>query len=358
MKAVILSTSFVMGSALLLSAGCIVEDEGRMALESDEGERGEAGAGAAAAGSCFRSCGGSGSEACWCDEQCALLGDCCSDYGTLCVEAGEAIGDGPGGGGAEEPDEPCVKTVVLMGARPPTNDMLRRWSTNPEQNPGTWIGENWGGYGYDVHAFFPEFPPDGDPSNDPVGSEEWAGSREFDLQVDYQAISEDFWRIVDELQPSVIITVGRGGSIGWEIEAVEGGHGSGDEVALDWAPDDYGEVVLPTRASIEQRSWDAIEAWRAGNVLEAELPLEDIEEAALLLGLTSVEIDETGTSGNDPGGFLALHGLAFARTHPEVLAAGHINVGEDVPSYDARRLMESTLDVVLKPLAFDPASCP
>jgi hypothetical protein len=39
------------------------------------------------------------------------------------------------------------------------------------QNPDGWIGEDWGGYGYDVYSFFPEFPPDGDPTNDDIGDD-------------------------------------------------------------------------------------------------------------------------------------------------------------------------------------------
>jgi hypothetical protein len=79
-----------------------------------------------------------------------------------------------------------------MGYWPPTNEMLRPFSTDPRQNGGAWVGEDWGGLGFDVHAFFPEFPPDGDPSNDPLGSEGSVGSPESDLRVDYQETSEDF----------------------------------------------------------------------------------------------------------------------------------------------------------------------
>lgn len=62
--------------------------------------------------------------------------------------------------------ERCPKTVALMGDWPPTNKMLRPWSDNPRHNPATWIGGNWQDRGVDVFAFFPEFPPDGDPSSD------------------------------------------------------------------------------------------------------------------------------------------------------------------------------------------------
>lgn len=140
--------------------------------------------------------------------------------------------DGP----AETTGQTCKKTIVLMGYWPPTNEMLRPWSTNPAQNPGGWQGENWRGHGFDVYAFFPEFPPDGDPSNDEIGDPGSVGSPDFDLQVDYQATSADFWRIVDTHAPRLLITTSRGGQIGWEIEALEGGHGDDnpDGPAADW----------------------------------------------------------------------------------------------------------------------------
>ena len=54
--------------------------------------------------------------------------------------------------------------IVLVGYWPPTNEMLRPFSTSPVQNPGGWIGQNWNGLGHDVYAFFPSFHPTAIPS--------------------------------------------------------------------------------------------------------------------------------------------------------------------------------------------------
>ncbi len=85
--------------------------------------------------------------------------------------------------GMETGGPSCAKNVVLTGYWPPTNEMLRPWSTNPAQNEGGWVGANWGGHGYDVYAFFPEFPPDGDPTNDAIGEEGSVGSPRSELRV-------------------------------------------------------------------------------------------------------------------------------------------------------------------------------
>jgi hypothetical protein len=255
----------------------------------------------------------------------------------------------------------CTKNVVLMGYWPPTNEMLRPWSQNPEQNPGGWIGEDWEGYGYDVYSFFPEFPPDGDPSNDPIGSDGSVGSARFDLRVDYQATSEDFWSIVDTLEPVIVMTNSRGGDIGWEVEAIEGGHGvnnmNGPE--FDWSSDQHGADTRPTQATIDARSWDAISTYRQGTTLPTRLPVEDIVAATTALGLTNVEIDETGTSGNYLSGFLGLHGLYYAETAAhEVVAAGHIHVGYGLPVADASVLIETSLHAVLQAHPADRVPCP
>lgn len=254
--------------------------------------------------------------------------------------------------------KPCAKNVVLMGYWPPTNEMLRPWSTDLEQNPDGWEGEDWGELGFDVCAFFPEFPPDGDPSNDPIGSEGSVGSPESDLRVDYQDTSEDFWAIVDALQPVILITTSRSGDIGWEIEGIEGGHGDGgSDPAFDWSSDGFGPQTRPTEGSVEPRTWDAISTYRVGNVLDGRLPMQEIAGAADALALTSVAIDLDGTSGNYLSGFLGLHGLHYAETHAHVAAAGHIHVGNGLPTEDARALLEVTLRTVLEVHPADTVEC-
>jgi hypothetical protein len=246
-----------------------------------------------------------------------------------------------GGGGA------CPKHVVVTGYWPPTNEMLRPWSTDPAQNPEGWQGRDWRGLGFDVYAYFPEFPPDGVPFNDPRGSAGFIGSEDSDFRVDYQDTSADFWRIMDDRRPLILITTSRGGDIGWEVEAFEGGHGAGDgDPAQDWVSDDHPPETLPIRDTIDPRSWDAISRYRAGERLPSLLPTADIADAARALGLTTVAVDDE-TSGNYLSGFMGLHGLYYALQHEETVAAGHVHVGRQVPAADARRLMEATLETVL-----------
>jgi hypothetical protein len=251
--------------------------------------------------------------------------------------------------------------VVLMGYWPPTNEMLRPWSTNPAQNPGGWVGEDWEGYGYNVYAFFPEFPPDGDPNNDEIGDDGAVGSPRYDLRVDYQATSADFWRLVDMFQPVILVTTSRGGGIGWEIEALEGGHGRGNpgSPAFDWSSDQHGTEQFPTEETIEAASWDAISSWRQGATLPTQLPVDEIFAATSALGLTNVEVDETGTSGNFLSGFLGLHGLYYQQQRaPNVVAAGHIHVGFGLPVADASALIEATLHAVLQVHPAESVACP
>jgi hypothetical protein len=286
-----------------------------------------------------------------------------SSSGTTAV-AETTAGPSTDGGSTTGPGA-CDKNVVLMGYWPPTNEMLRPWSTNPAQNPGGWIGEGWEGHGYDVYSFFPEFPPDGDPVGDPIGSDGAVGSPRYDLRVDYQATSADFWRLVDTHRPVIIVTTSRGGGIGWEVEAIEGGHGIGNMGGpeLDWASDQHGAEVRPTQASIEAPSWDAISTYRQGTTLPTRLPVDAIVDATTALGLTDVEVDETGTSGNFLSGFLGLHGLYYAEVWAEqagyeVVAAGHIHVGYGLPVEDASALIEATLHAVLQAHPADRVPCP
>lgn len=91
---------FVLG-CLLAVAGCD-ESEAYDQIESDGGEtdgqldRGGLGK-ADVVGSCQtrdgNTCGGQSDGTCWCDEQCSRYGDCCSDYGAVCL--GESPSDPP-----------------------------------------------------------------------------------------------------------------------------------------------------------------------------------------------------------------------------------------------------------------------
>ena len=245
--------------------------------------------------------------------------------------------------------------VVITGYWPPSNEMLRQWSTKPLSGSAGWQGENWRGLGYDVYSFFPEFPPDGNPVGDPIGSPGSVGAVESDLQVDYQDTSKDFWRIMDDYQPRILITTSRGGDIDWELEAVEGGHTSDGTADQDWRSDAYGNVTSPVKTSVDPRSWEAIDAYRNGITLNSQLPLTRILHATQALQIANVEIDRTGTSGNYLSGFMGLHGLFYNQQVPTNVAAGHIHVGRDTSADVARTLMETTLTTVLT--AHPPVDC-
>jgi hypothetical protein len=277
-------------------------------------------------------------------------------------------GDATAGGGdattsegsADSGSAECTKNVVLMGYWPPTNEMLRRYSDNPLQNPGAWEGEDWEGYGYDVYAFFPEFPPDGDPTNDDIGDDGAVGSPRFDLRVDYQATSEDFWRIVDDVQPVIVLTTSRGGETDWEIEAIEGGHGTDNfgDPAFDWSSDRHGPDTRPFQDTVQSRSWDAMTSYRQGTTIDSMLPIDDIFAATSALGIGEVEIDTNGTSGNFLSGFLGLHGIYYASITDHAVAGGHIHVGFGLPTETAETFVETTLHAILQAHPFDATPCP
>ncbi|MEM7216846.1 MAG: hypothetical protein AAF515_00680 [Pseudomonadota bacterium] len=244
--------------------------------------------------------------------------------------------------------------ALLIGYWPPTNEMLRAWSKNPAQNTDGWQGEDWRGLGYDVYAYLPEFPPDGDPTNDDFGSDGWVGSPDSDFRVDFQDTSADFWRVAEAHQPRIIITTSRGNGADWELEAIEGGHGkpaSAEESvnpAADWRSDEHGRHGWPSENTIDARSWAGISRYRAGNRLPSTLPLAEIEAATRALDIGAVEIDRTGTSGNYLSGFLGLHGLLYDESSETTIAAGHIHVRKGLAVATARAFMETTLETVLQ----------
>lgn len=101
------------------------------------------------------------------------------------------------------------RTILVTGYWPPTNEMLRAFSPNPAQNPSAWIGENWEGRGYDIKAYFPEFP--GGTGSNPKGN--------GDFEVDYQDTASDLARLIDELKPVAVVSFSRANtSVGWEME--------------------------------------------------------------------------------------------------------------------------------------------
>ena len=91
-----------------------------------------------------------------------------------------------------------AENIVLVGYWPPTNEMLRPFSTSPVQNPGGWMGQNWNGLGHDVSCFLPlSFHPTAIRSTIRLAPLGFIGSPESDFRVDYQDTSVDFWAVMD-----------------------------------------------------------------------------------------------------------------------------------------------------------------
>ena len=221
-----------------------------------------------------------------------------------------------------------TRNIMLTGYWPPTNDMLRKFSPNPRQNPRGWAGKDWEGRGYDIYAFFPEYP-DG---SFPIG--------EGDFEVDYQDTSKDWWAITAEVRPVAIITFSRGfADMSWEVEMNQYNRQS-------WIPD-YESPFFPTPSPPD----DSVPA---ETLRPSSLPVEEI---AFRVNLLHLGLNGYVCYDHDGGGFLsefiAYHGVWYRDLHldPEddfqCVTAGHIHVGEFVPTRIGTLAAEETLRVVL-----------
>lgn len=204
--------------------------------------------------------------------------------------------------------------IMLTGYWPPTNEMIRQFSDDPVQNPQGWAGGNWEGHGYDIFAFFPEFP------NGPGPNCCCWGQGVGDFEVDYQDTTADWLPTVNAIDPIAIITFSRGGfGHEWELEFVQ-------RNLFQWS-DDFSQPLQPT-----PQPPDGTET--AGYTRCSTLPMVDIVNAVAgaNLGLTPF-IDYTNFGGGFVSEYVAYHGVwtrdmhAFASDANPILAAGHIHVG-------------------------------
>lgn len=219
------------------------------------------------------------------------------------------------------------RNIMITGYWPPTNEMVRRFSTNPDQNPDGWVGRNWDGRGYDIYSFFPEFP-DG------------VGQGEGDFEIDYQDTVADWVRITDEVRPAAIITFSRGGrGSNWEIESHHRLRSP-----EQWA-DDYTDPFQPTLDMPIYNSNLSI-----GDEVYSSLPMEAIRDAVDAAGVVNqTYIDWNQTGGNFLSEFIGLHGVWYNSLHNthdadwQNFAAGHIHVGIGTPLESAIAATDITL---------------
>lgn len=231
-------------------------------------------------------------------------------------------------GVAAEPN--YTNNILLTGYWPETNNMLRQFSTNPDQNPGGWAGENWNNSGYNVYAYFPEFPGQTGPN--------W-GQGSGDFEVDYQDTSEDWARILPDINPAAIMTFSRGSAgSNWELEGQLQMH-----AGRTWIPDFSGD----RRPTEDMPIFDTLVP---GEWYDSSLPNDEIMAAinGEDFGVDAF-IDTTG-GGRYLSEFIGLHGLMHkinndsADSEFRTFAAGHIHVGIDTTLEDAERATEITLN--------------
>ena len=219
--------------------------------------------------------------------------------------------------------------IMLTGYWPPTNEMVRHFSQDPELNPAGWQGENWEGLGYDVVSFFPEFEPAD--CND-------CGQGYGDLEVDYQDFSLDFWPIIEEVQPVGIMTFSRGyNDMSWELE-------NRLVNRTNWY-DDYTAPLLPTPNPPD----DTVNNY---HVRYTSLPVDDIIDAIdeAHIGLDPY-LDNTN-AGMFLSEFAGYHGVWYKETYDEDIeipcfSGGHIHVGAQVDWDTAKEAAEVSIRTLI-----------
>lgn len=224
-----------------------------------------------------------------------------------------------------------LPNVMVTGYWPPTNDMLRRFSPNPAQNPDPWVGENWEGRGYNVYAFFPEFP-------------NGLGRGEGDFEVDYQDTSGDFWAISDVLRPVAVVTTGRTGvSYDWRLEG-----GARNYAASSWSSD-YLDPRRPTPElpiSSELTPYDRM----------STLPIQQIIDAVVQSGSSAHPFTTTIDTSRFLCDFNGYHANWYQALHASpgdpdrCWAAGHIHVGSAMTLTDAELAAEATIRALIEHL--------
>jgi hypothetical protein len=221
-----------------------------------------------------------------------------------------------------------TSNIMLTGYWPPSNEMIRPFSANPEQNPSGWIGGNWEGRGYNIYSYFPEFtsPPPGDN----IGH--------GDFEVDYQSTLGDFSAITEEIHPVAIVTFGRGSpGLDWEIESRY------RNLSGNYWQNDYRWPYKPTPSPPDS-------SLPGGAMRYSSLPMESIMNSVndAGLGVTSF-IDTTGDAGAFLCEYIGYHAAWYHDRHADPaddfwnIAGGHIHVGTDVTVAQATLATEVTL---------------
>lgn len=223
-----------------------------------------------------------------------------------------------------------TNNIMLTGYWPPTNEMLRPFSTNPELNPDGWIGENWNDKGYNVYSFFPEVE---------VG-EKGVG----DFEVDYQDTSADWWRITEEIRPVAIITFSwTSGKSQWDYKDWEIEMRNRNRTS--WT-DDYMEPYKPDVVPPDPD-------YPANQTRNTSLPMHAIWHGVNDADVGVNAYPDYGTGGTFLSEYIGYHGLWYHALHEDPsdpywnVAAGHIHVGSAVTVEEAYAATLVTLDILI-----------
>jgi len=220
--------------------------------------------------------------------------------------------------------------IMVTGYWPPTNEMVRHFSQSEELNPAGWQGENWENSGYDVVSFFPEFnPPDCNNCGQGYG----------DLEVDYQDFSQDFWPIIEAINPVGIITFSRGyNDHSWELE---------NRVVnrTNWV-DDYTTPLLPTPNPPD----NSVNNY---HVRYTSLPVEEIIAEIERSGLGLDAYLDNTNAGMFLSEFAGYHGSWYKEDHDDnseipCFASGHIHVGAQIDWDSARLAAEISIRTLIE----------
>ena len=222
-----------------------------------------------------------------------------------------------------------LPNILLSGYWPPTNEMLRPWSTDPNQNLGVWVGENWEGRGYNVYAYFPEFP--GGTGVNPKG--------DGDFEVDYQDTSADWWFLLPIVNPIAITTTSRANTVkGWELEG-----GNRFYANASWSND----YLTPFDPTVNEPSDPA------GTERFSSLPIDEIIANVIASGADVDPFSTVIDNGAFLSNYIGYHGNWWKDLHDDpnqpgrCYAAGHIHVGGSAVVSEATLAMEVTLRTLI-----------
>lgn len=205
-----------------------------------------------------------------------------------------------------------TKNILVTGYWPPTNEMLRQFSADPVINPGGWVGMNWEGRGYNIYAYFPEFPDGPTGTCMQLGDSCSWGAGEGDMTVDYQDATADFESFLAAHKPVAIMTTSRANcQLCWEMEPAYKRFRLRTESVFTVDP--YGNALVPNYSNDYSDDPDFNEPFGLGPmedpvglVRDSNLPEQAIVDAvAAELGTVVIDPFVQTYSGDpaSPGGF-------------------------------------------------------